>query len=174
MNQTKYILSCFLYFWIIFSSDIVIGQKTRSQLENEKKQAVQKLQDAQKILGQTEKKKENSIGQLKALNYQINVREVVIKTITGEVKLMNDEISEHEMVISSLEDDLDNLKKEYSSMVYTTFKATTGFRNLTYIFSASTFNQLYMRIKYMEQYADERKRQLQLIQKVRESLMDQM
>ena len=107
------------------------------------------------------------------VNYQINIRQSVIQTISGEIHIMNEEISELEIVINSLEDDLDNLKREYSSMVYTSYKTNTGFRNLTFLFTSKTFNQLFMRIKYMEQYSEERKRQLSLIQLVRESLISQ-
>jgi septal ring factor EnvC (AmiA/AmiB activator) len=77
-------------------------------------------------------------------------------------------------VIESLEDDLMHLKKEYAAMVYASYKSSYGLRNILFIFSAETFNQLLLRAKYMDQYTSARKKQLSLIQEVRESLQDQI
>jgi len=150
------------------------GQKSKSQLEKEKKEALHKLQEAQKILKETEQKKEVSLGQLNALNQQIVASQSIISSITSEVSILNGEINEHGQVIESLEMDLTNLKKEYAIMVYSSYKANYGLRNLLFIFSATTFNQLIMRTKYMEQYTSARKKQLLLIQQVKESLIVQI
>jgi murein hydrolase activator len=58
-------------------------------------------------------------------------------------------------------------------MVYTSYKANFGLRSIVFIFSAPTFNQLLLRAKYMEQYSIARKKQLELIQQVRASLVSQ-
>ena len=150
------------------------SQKSKAQLEHEKRNALNKLVEAQKILEETEKKHEVSIGQLNALNQQIVASQSVINSITGEITIYNGELLELNEVIESLENDLDYLKKEYASMVYSSYKANFGLRNILFIFSAETFNQLLLRAKYMDQYASARKKQLQLIQEVRESLIDQI
>jgi septal ring factor EnvC (AmiA/AmiB activator) len=150
------------------------SQKSKAQLEQEKRNALNKLREAQKILEETEKKHEVSIGQLNALNQQIKASQSVINSISGEISIYNGELLELNEVIESLEDDLDHLKKEYASMVYSSYKSSFGLRNILFIFSAETFNQLLLRAKYMDQYTSARKKQLQLIQEVRESLIDQM
>jgi murein hydrolase activator len=75
----------FLFF--VFSP--AFAQKTRQQLEKEKKEAIQKMQEAEKILKQTEKKRESSVGQLNALNNQIKANETIINSINGEISLIN-------------------------------------------------------------------------------------
>ena len=150
------------------------SQKSKAQLEQEKRNALNKLEEAQKILQETEEKHEVSIGQLNALNQQIKASQSIINSISGEISIYNGELLELNEVIESLEYDLDHLKKEYASMVYSSYKASFGLRNILFIFSAETFNQLILRAKYMDQYTSARKRQLQLIQEVRESLIDQM
>jgi septal ring factor EnvC (AmiA/AmiB activator) len=150
------------------------SQKSKAQLEEEKRNALNKLQEAQKILEETEKKHEVSVGQLNALNQQIKASQSIINSISGEIAIYNGELRELDEVIESLEYDLDHLKKEYASMVYSSYKASFGLRNILFIFSAETFNQLLLRAKYMDQYTTARKKQLKLIQEVRESLIDQM
>jgi septal ring factor EnvC (AmiA/AmiB activator) len=157
----------FLYF------NPVIAQKTRQQLEKEKKEAIQKMQEAEKILKQTEKKRESSVGQLNALNSQIMASETIINSINGEINIINEELIELSQIIESFESDLENLKEEYAHMVYTSYKANFGLRSIVFIFSAPTFNQLFLRARYMEQYSSARKKQLELIQQVRNSLVNQ-
>lgn len=150
------------------------SQNTKAQLEQEKRNALNKLEEAQKILKETEKKREVSVGQLNALNNQIMASQGVINTITGEITLYNNELIELNEVIESLHSDLEHLRKEYASMVYASYKANFGLRNILFIFSAETFNQLLQRAKYMDQYSEARKKQLKLIDEVSVSLQVQM
>lgn len=150
------------------------SQNTKAQLEQEKRNALNKLEEAQKILKETEKKREVSVGQLNALNNQIMASQGVINTITGEITLYNNELIELNEVIESLHSDLEHLRKEYASMVYASYKANFGLRNILFIFSAETFNQLLQRAKYMDQYSEARKKQLKLIGEVSVSLQVQM
>jgi murein hydrolase activator len=168
-KSVNILLLAFLFF--VFSP--AFAQKTRQQLEKEKKEAIQKMQEAEKILKQTEKKRESSVGQLNALNNQIKANETIINSINGEISLINMEINDLSQIIESLASDLEKLKEEYAHMVYTSYKANFGLRSIVFIFSAPTFNQLLLRAKYMEQYSIARKKQLELIQQVRASLVSQ-
>lgn len=149
------------------------AQKTKDQLQHEKQLAIQKLNEAQKILEETSTQKETSLGQLAALNNQIIAGESLIRSIKQEINLTNTEINELSTIIKSLETDLAKLKSEYSVLAYNSYKSRFGLRDLTFLFSASTFSQVYLRMKYMEQYASERKKQVMLIGDVRESLLVQ-
>jgi septal ring factor EnvC (AmiA/AmiB activator) len=170
MNKWIYLIYGLLFLFPIYC----FSQKSKAQLEQEKRNALDKLEEAQKILQETEEKREVSVGQLNALNHQIDASKSLISSISGEITIYNNELLELNEVIESLEDDLDHLTKEYASMVYSSYKANFGLRNILFIFSAETFNQLLLRAKYMDQYSSARKKQLQLIQEVRSSLMDQI
>ncbi len=159
-----------LIFFISFNS---LAQKTKQELENEKREAIRNMQEAEQILQQTEKKRVTSLGQLSAINNQIKASETIINSINGEIKLIDEELSDLTQIIESLESDLIILKKEYAAMAYSSYKANFGRRSIVFIFSAPTFNQLFLRAKYMEQYSTERKKQLELIQQVRLSLVEQ-
>ncbi|MTI19531.1 peptidase M23, partial [Fulvivirga sp. RKSG066] len=100
--------------------------------------------------------------------------EDLIGSIRGELQLLSEDIEETNLIIEALEEDLNNLKKEYAAMVYAAHKANQGFNKLTFIFSASSFNQFFMRLKYMEQYGKARKTQAEQINKVQRTLTDQL
>ena len=59
-------------------------------------------------------------------------------------------------------------------MIYATYKANQGFNKLTFLFSSGSFNQFLMRLQYMEQYGEVRKKQTQQIERVQETLADQV
>lgn len=159
--------SCFL---LAFS--MAFGQSTeeRTKLEKEKKENIKKIEEAQKILDETTSQRKTSLGQLNAINQQLDARKELIKSINAEIDLLDDHIAEITNIIEALEADLENLKEEYAAMVYAASKSGTSTDRLTFIFSAKTFNQLVMRIKYMEQYAEARQKQVIHIQKVRKTL----
>nr|WKN38145.1 peptidoglycan DD-metalloendopeptidase family protein [Tunicatimonas sp. TK19036] len=146
---------------------------SRDQLEKEKKENLQRIKEAQRILSETSTRRESSIGQLNAINQQIEARESLIQSISQELDLLEVQITELGSVITALEEDLVNLKQEYAYMVYAASKTSNSYDRLTFLFSAKTFNQLFRRVKYMQQYSQARKNQVEQIQKVRETLINQ-
>ncbi len=151
----------------------VFGQRNKAQLEEEKVQNLRKIAEAEKILTETQSEKKVNVGQLQALNQQIKARESLISGLTEEIGLLDDEINDLSIVVTALQRDLKDLKTEYAEMIYASYKANSGFNILTFMFSAKTFNQLFMRLKYLEQYSDARKVQAEQIQVVAEELDQQ-
>lgn len=166
-------LSFFFFLILLIAAQVAHAQKTKSQLELEKRENLNKIAEAEKILSDTESEKRATLGQLRALNQQISAREGLINALSEEVGLLNGEITDLSIIVSALQNDLKNLKKEYAAMIYSSYKANRGYSKLTFLFSASTFNQLFMRLKYLEQYADARKIQAQQIEEVSKELEQQ-
>lgn len=159
--------------FILISVSTVAQQRSKAELQQEKQAQLKKIQEAEKILTQTKNEKQASIGELTALNQRIKVQENLISSIRGEMELIDTEIRDKDDIISSLEGDLTSLKKEYSSMLYVAQKASSGFNKLTFLFSSSSFNQLMMRIQYLQQYSEARRRQAEQIKKVQSFLSNQ-
>jgi septal ring factor EnvC (AmiA/AmiB activator) len=149
-----------------------VGQ-SKAELEKQKQENLRRIKEAENILAQTKNKKEATLGQLSALNNQIEASQQLILTINQEIGLLDSEISELGTIVNALQNDLTQLKAEYAEMVYSGYKASKGFSKLTFLFSAPTFNQLFMRLNWMEQYSDARRMQVEQITKVRESLENQ-
>lgn len=171
-GSSKYIFIGLVLFVLSFSA--VHAQKSKLQLEKEKKESIRKINEAQKILTQTASKKKNSIGELYAIQEQIKEMSSLIGSIKGELSIINGDIDDTHEIIESLEGDLERLKEEYAKMVYNTYKTTRGQSKLTFLFSSSTFNEFAMRLKYMEQYSSARKKQTEQINKVKNILSSQI
>ncbi len=162
-----------MFFLVLMVSFSAYGQKSKAQLEKEKKENLQKIRDAEKILSETASQKKASLGQLSAISQQVEASEALIKSYSNEVALLDREISELNTLIQALETDLENLKKEYAAMIYAASKAHAGTNQLTFLFSAKTFNQFLRRYQYMKQYGEARKNQVEQIEKVTEALSGQ-
>ncbi|SFN70573.1 Septal ring factor EnvC, activator of murein hydrolases AmiA and AmiB [Algoriphagus ornithinivorans] len=146
--------------------------KTREELEREKAEVQAKLREFDAILKQTAATKKNTIGELNAITQQFQTQNRLVNTLDREVKLLNQEISTTENRIASLEQQLKDLKAEYGRMVYNASKLNRSLSIVAFVFSSSSFNQLYMRLKYLKQYSDSRKQQAEQIQKVAAELAE--
>jgi len=159
---------------LILAFDLSQAQTERQQLEKQKQDIQNRILETQKILSQTASQKNNSLGRLRALNNQIRSHASLLNAIKGEVSILDEEIVEDQSIINSMGDDLMALKNEYGQMIYATQKTSSGFNQLTFLFAASTFNQLFMRMKYIKQYGEARKKQVEQIEIVQESINQQI
>lgn len=164
----------FSYFLLIglltVSSGWVFAQKSRQQLEKEKRENLERLQELQGVLKQTTEQKRASLGQLKAIKQQINAQNRKIELINEDLKLMDNELNELQKAKLELDQDLSKLREEYAKMVYNAAKRNNSLSELSFLFSAPNFNQFLIRYKYLKQYTDEREKQVKEMKKV-QSLM---
>lgn len=165
---------CALLFSCILFTFSAVAQKTKTQLQKEKQQNIERIKEVEKIISETSAQKKNTIGELNAIKQRIRQQEELISSINDEVRILNSEIGENNDIISALEDDLTKLKKEFSAMLYAAQKANNSTTRLTFLFSAESFDQLIMRMRYMEQYTATRKLQAEQILKVQEQLSGQV
>lgn len=170
MTAGKFI--AFAVFFVLSFS--VQAQKSKSQLQREKQRNLEKIKETERILDETGEQKKNSLGELTALNQRILQQESLIKSIQGEVSLLDYDISENNQIINALERDLKKLKEEYATMLFAAQKASGKVDKLTFLFSAQSFDQLMMRLKYMEQYGKARQDQVIAIEKVHDILTEQV
>jgi septal ring factor EnvC (AmiA/AmiB activator) len=166
---TLLLIGFLLFFYSAFAQ-----KKTKAQLQREKQQSIEKIQEVEKILSETSTKKKNSLGELSALNQRILEQENLISSIKKEITFLNSEIGENNDIIQALEEDLAKLRKEYASMLFAAQKANNSTTRLTFLFSAKSFDQLVMRLRYMEQYGETRKLQADQIVKVQDELSGQV
>ena len=155
----------------LLNAPTVVGQNnSRQKLEKEKKETLKQIAQAEKILAQTESKRKASLGQLNALSALINSRKSLIGSIKTELRLLNSELSELQSIENAMAGDLKTLKKEYAAMLYSASKTSNSYNKLVFLFSVETFNEFFMRMKYLEQYGETRINQVEQIKIVKESL----
>ena len=171
----KRIASLFMLFFTLIHSTELDAQSTKSreQLEKDKVAIQTRLKEFDAILKQTSATKKTSIGQLNAITSQFKSQNRLVNTLDREVGLLSNEILEIENKIAGLEKQLIELKAEYSRMIYNSSKLNRGLSIVAFVFSSSNFNQLYMRLKYLKQYTESRKKQAEQIEKLSTELANQ-
>ncbi len=101
--------------------------------------------------------------QLQLLESQIEARSALIRTMDGELRRVDQRILEDEELITSLRDDLKNLRTDYARMLQFAYRNRSAYDRMSYLFAASSFQQAYKRSRYLNQIAEQRKRQVTLI-----------
>lgn len=172
MTAGKYKLYVILIFSVLTCT--TWAQKNKAQLQREKQKNIAKIKETERILDETSRKKKNSLGELTALNERIQQQESLITQIKNEVELLEQDIQENNGILTALEKDLARLKEEFAAMLFEAQKANEGLTKLSFLFSAESFNQMLMRLKYMEQYSQARKEQAAAIAAVQGQLTDQV
>lgn len=172
MNKLPKPLFFFIYSLLFICSNS-LGQKrvvSRSVLVKEKKAFQMKVEQTQKILSNTQTQKQASSRELKSVIVQIENQEGLIKLLETEISLLDIELKEISQQTIKLNEKLQNLRKEYAEMIYIAGKASGQMNQLTFLFSSHSFQEMYIRYKYLQQYTENRKQQLVGIQKVANQL----
>lgn len=172
-SKTPNAFSALLLIGILTWPSAVFAQKTRAQLEREKKQNLARIAETNRILQETGVEKQASIGQLNALNEQITSHQRLINKMSEEVALLDKEIAGVGQMLTAMESDFANLQREYAAMLYAASKTTNNYNKILFLFSSNSFTEMLMRMKYLKQYSESRKEQLKQIETMRSALLQQ-
>ena len=156
---------------LLSQAGTVLAQKTRQQLELEKRENSDKIKGIQRILNETASQKKVSVGQLQALKQQVTTQKKQIDLLSDDLRILDGELRSLEKARRELANDLAKLKKEYGQMIYEASKRNTYLSQLVFLFSASTFNQLVLRYKYLQQYTEARQGQVRQMEEVQKQLL---
>jgi septal ring factor EnvC (AmiA/AmiB activator) len=158
------VLICVLSF--LFRLD---GQN-KTDLEKQRKQKQKEIELTKKLLANTREKRGQTLEYLGVLKMQIRSREELIGTLQNEIHLLSMQIDRESDVVMALESDVDALKHEYARLLYYMYKNHSSYNLLSFIFASGSFNQAFMRLKFIRFYTGYRNRQITLIKKTEEFL----
>lgn len=164
---TYFFFTCF--FICLLTNQQAFAQRTRksrAQLENEKKRNLEKIAETKKALESATAKKEVTVGNIRAIKEQISSREEQIGLIEQDMELIDVEMQDIIGAKENLESKLLQLQQEYAAMLYSASKYSGKLNKLSFLFSSSSFNELLMRYKYLQQYTENRKAQVVQMKKV--------
>lgn len=164
--STRYIV---LFLIVFFSFQAATGQN-REDLERERRELEKNIRLTNELLDKTKKTAESTLSQLVILNNQISKRENLISVLNSELQLLNRRINSYNTSIEELEKELEELKASYARMIYYAYRNQSSYHRLMFLFSSKDFNQAYLRLKYLQQYARHRQIQAEKIVDTNEEL----
>lgn len=135
--------------------------QTRDELEQNQQALQREIRMTNELLTETQRSAEVNLNQLVMLNSQISRREQLLGNIQLEIRLINNRINTLTKNIEELEKELEALKEAYANMVRLAARNSDALQRMMFIFSAESFNQAYLRVRYLQQYS--RHRQMQAV-----------
>jgi len=167
--KSKLILLLFLT-----SSVVCVFGQTRGELEEERRKIEEEMELTSQLLEETKESAETNLNQLVILNNQISRREELLENIENKISVINHQIENFTQDIDKLNEELEDLKDSYAEMIRHAYKNRNADHRLMFIFSAEDFNQAYMRMKYLQQYAHHRKLQAEKIEEASSELEERI
>ncbi|MGB2272761.1 MAG: murein hydrolase activator EnvC family protein [Flavicella sp.] len=131
----------------------------QKKLEAERTKLQKEIKKINSLLFETKKEQKSLLQQIEDLNRKIRIRAELINVVKKEARVLNNRIHANKKEINHLEAELTTLKKDYSAMIYKSYKSKSIKSRLMFLLSSENFNQAYKRLKYMNQYTDFRKKQ---------------
>lgn len=149
---------------LLFLALIPVGAQSVKELQKQRQQTLKQLEETTKMLKQTKSSATATINKLDLLNKDIKTRKQLISGINTEIQALDNEMS----LLSRQKDTLINqqtsLKEDYANLVRQTHYAAMQQSPLLFLLSANDFNQLFRRLRYLQEFQQYRKMQVRLIE----------
>jgi murein hydrolase activator len=171
--RIKHFQSLFLMGCLILLGLLQAHGQTREELEQNQHALQQEIRLTGELLAETQRSAEVSLNHLVMLNSQISRREQLLGNIQLEIRLINNRINTLTRNIAELEEELEALKEAYAQMIRLAARNKDALQRMMFIFSAESFNQAYLRVRYLQQYSYHRKLQAEKLAETNVLLAEQ-
>jgi murein hydrolase activator len=148
--------------------------QSREALERDKQNIEREIRLINEMLQETKKTAEVSMNQLVMLNTQITQRESLIRAINNEINQINRRIEAQTRTVEELTRELQELRESYAKMVQYAWLTSSNYQRMAFLFSSKNFNQAYMRLRYLQEYARHRQLQAEKIVATQETLQQEI
>jgi len=150
------------------------NSKDKKALEQQRKGLEKQIGVTKKLIDQTSTKKSKTINQLSLLQKQVNERKQLIQVYGSELQQIEQQMVQTRQQIADEQAKMKLLKKEYSDLIYQSYKARSHTDQWMFIFASEDFYQAMRRVQYLKEYNMYRRKKADEIAKLQLSLQDQM
>lgn len=164
INLNRITINILLAVLLVICMPFITTAQNKEKLRKDKQKLEKEIELTNKLLQETKKNTKNSLNQLVLINKQIRQREDLIRNISSEIAYINTQIAGNNKSIEILKKELSALKEQYARMIYHAYLNRNAHNKLMFVFASEDFNQAYMRIKYLQQYGQYRRKQAEQIQ----------
>lgn len=148
------------------------SNKLIKELESKRGALQKQIAESESLLKTTTKNVGSQLKGLAALTGQIEERRRYILAINRDVDLIDKELASLQRQLTQLQKELKDKKNKYAASVNYLYRNHTIQDKLLFIFSASTLEQTYRRLRYVREYASYQRMQGEEIQKKQKQISD--
>lgn len=147
---------------ISLSFNVAFGQKSET-LRNERNNMKAAIEETNTAIQTTEKKRKTVYQQYLDLKKNAGSKQQMVKTIEGEIDNINLRVVRQEEVVTALAADLSLMKIHYGALLQKIYRQSYQQQQVVFLLSAMNFNEFMVRWRFLKQYHQYKKRQVQLI-----------
>ncbi|MDR0830941.1 MAG: peptidoglycan DD-metalloendopeptidase family protein [Prevotellaceae bacterium] len=171
--MSKNIVSKILCLIVLFCCcTYTANSQTIAELEAQKKRALEKVAQTQKLLDETKKSKTGTEKQISLLSRSIDEANQLIFAINSEIDGLNRDIQTINEEKNELESRLKTAKNHYAKMLSKSEIYRKQFSPTLYIFSSKSFAQAYRRLRYMQEVSNYQKNSISEITSLTKKLTE--
>ncbi len=148
----------FLLLLACFSMEVFAQSK--EELQRKQQSLLKEIGNLNQTLKEIRNSKSKSLANYNLVKRKIAAREELIQSINKDVRIIDKNIATSQLEIDHLRKQLDTLKEEYAKNLQFAYKNRNTYNYLSFIFSASTFNDAIKRITYLKSYREYREQQV--------------
>lgn len=126
--------------------------QNRGELEKERAALQKEIAAVKRSLNETHQHRRESLAQLSLLQHTLSLRESAIRNTNAQVHLIRNTMNESGQESLQLQRRLDSLRSRYAEDIVSAYKDRGRYDYLSFIFSASSFNDVLIRIQYLRAY----------------------
>lgn len=170
VNKIKHIIILFFTLALCFSN-ISLSQST-STLKKKEARLKKQIEQTKALISKTQSAANNSLSELNIINKQINYREQLLNNLNSQLTSISNDIEENSSEIATIKIELEKLKAEFKEMIRFAYKNRNKDFNMMYLIASDNFNEAYKRMRYIQQYSENRKLQVKKIKTAQEKLIN--
>lgn len=142
-----------------------------TQTERRLQELREEIAEEERLLQQAENQERQQQNRLADLNRQLSLREQLVRTYNERIDQLVFERDSLQAAIGSLNDQLEGLRDEYRQRATHAYKYGRQ-HDAALILSASSINQMLVRVNYLRRFSQQRRNQLDGLQATTASMME--
>lgn len=147
--HSKYLV---LFLVCLFSYSLGIGQTNRKNLENQRMEIIQRIEDTDRELQNNINAKKSAEENYRLLKSKIKDREKLLSSIQNEMIDVDDQFSVQKKETNQLDQKQSSEEQRYMYIVNELYKRTRSHNKWMYILDANSINDSFKRWRYVKQY----------------------
>lgn len=166
-------------FWILFVITILVTSSMQSdaqdknQLEANKKLIEREIQEMNRLMNETKNQKTATLNKIRLLDKSIKAQEQHITSLNTEIQSLDNDIVKKNYGIRELQGIINEIKREYASLVVLYQKGNRPADKAAFILSSENVLQAYRRLKHLRELSTYRKKQAAILRNQTQELLRQ-
>lgn len=153
----KKIKITFLFLTLLQTFTTVAQTSKIKNLENQREQIKKEIIEINNLLSSNKKEKNLTFKDLEIIAAKINTKERLIKINNDQINLLNSEIKSNKTKSEELKLENENVRKDYASIIFNSYKSRLKESRIMFLLSSSTFLEAFKRSQYFSQFSEDRK-----------------